>query len=106
MKIKKLFITSIIVLFFLNCCATVKEGLTGSKRSKSADEFFVQKKSPLVLPPDFEDLPTPNPQKETNEIDDNNIQDLLGIYEDQVQTSQGEGDDSVESSILEKINNN
>ena len=106
MKIKKLFITSIIVLFFLNCCGTVKEGLIGTKRSKSADEFFVQKKSPLVLPPNFEDLPTPNPQKETNKVDDSNIQDLLGIYEDHAQTSQEEGDDSIENSILEKINNN
>ena len=106
MKIKKLFITSTIVLFFLNCCGTVKEGLTGSKRSKSADEFFVQKKSPLVLPPDFEDLPTPNPQKETSKIDDSNIKDLLGIYEDEVQTSEGEVDNSIENSILEKINNN
>ena len=106
MRIKKLFITSIIVLFFLNCCGTVKEGLTGSKRSKSADEFFVQKKSPLVLPPDFEDLPTPNPQKDTNKVDDSNIQDLLGIYENEVQTYQGEADNSIENSILEKINNN
>ena len=48
MKIKKLFITSLIALFFLNCCGSVKEGLTGSKKSKSADEFFVQKKS-LIL---------------------------------------------------------
>ena len=38
--------------------SSVKRGLTGSK-SDSTDEFLVQKKDPLILPPDFESLPSP-----------------------------------------------
>ena len=38
---------------------SVKRGLTGEKR-KSADEFLVEKKDPLILPPDYENLPTPD----------------------------------------------
>ena len=48
MKIK--FFVIIITSFFLllNSCQSIKEGVTGTKRSKSSDEFFVQKKKPLI----------------------------------------------------------
>ena len=57
-------------LFFLisNCGGTwdsVKRGITGQKNT-STDEFLVQKKAPLILPPDYESLPTPS----NNSIDD------------------------------------
>ena len=52
----------LVLIYFVTSCAdtfdSVKRGLTGSKR-KSADEFLVKKKDPLILPPDFENLPTP-----------------------------------------------
>ena len=41
---------------------SIKRGLTGQKKA-STDEFLVEKKDPLVLPPQFEQLPTP---EETN----------------------------------------
>ena len=46
------------IIFFVTSCQTmssVKQGLTGAKKS-SADEFLVKKKDPLILPPDFENL--------------------------------------------------
>jgi len=61
--IKKKIIFFILPIFFITSCAdswdSVKRGLTG-KKAKSGDEFLVQKKDPLVLPPDFENLPTPS----------------------------------------------
>ena len=49
------------LIFLLTSCAdtweSVKHGVTGSKK-KSTDEFLVQKKDPLIMPPDFENLPT------------------------------------------------
>ena len=36
-----------------------------SQRKNSTDEFLVEKKQPLVMPPDFEKLPIPN-QNHTN----------------------------------------
>ena len=45
-------------MFFLESCAgtwdQVKKGLTGEKTS-STDEFLVEKKDPLIKPPNFED---------------------------------------------------
>jgi hypothetical protein len=40
--------------------------LTGAK-SNSADEFLVKKKDPLILPPDFENLPTPGDKVATGD---------------------------------------
>ena len=126
MKINKLYIIVLTFLFIVSACAKLSEGMTGSKRSKSSDEFFVHKKKPLVLPPDFNDMPMPkpNPKKQTQ---DNDIEDLLGIknqtqndindindIEDLLKTkkntnsntSQSASDKSLENSILKKINKN
>ena len=122
MKINKLYIIALTFLFIVSACAKLSEGMTGSKRSKSSDEFFVHKKKPLVLPPDFNDMPMPKPtQKKQNQ--DKGIEDLLGI-KTQTQndndienllrnkkktkgnTSQSESDKSLENSILKKINKN
>ena len=55
-----------VMLFFLaTSCGSwdsVKRGLTG-KKAQSIDEFLVEKKDPLILPPDFENLPTPDDRK-------------------------------------------
>ncbi len=105
MKIK--FFVIIITSFFLllNSCQSIKEGVTGTKRSKSSDEFFVQKKKPLILPPDFSDMPKPKPT-ENEENKAPSIEDLIDINTDETQTSQNETNKSLEQSVLEKIKSN
>ena len=122
MKINKLYIIALTFLFIVSACAKLSEGMTGSKRSKSSDEFFVHKKKPLVLPPDFNDMPMPKPTQK-KQTQDNDIEDLLGIknqtqndndIEDLLKTkkntnsntSQSASDKSLENSILKKINKN
>ena len=110
MKINKLYITALTFLFIVSACAKLSEGMTGSKRSKNSDEFFVHKKKPLVLPPDFNDMPMPKPtqKKQTqNDNDINDIEDLLRTKKNtNNNTSQSESDKSLENSILKKINKN
>ena len=88
------------LIFFITSCDTlssVKKGLTGEKEN-SIDEFFIKKKDPLIIPPDFEDLPTPDElSTETAEISDFE-KDLEISIEDNSSTSS-----SVEDSILKKI---
>ena len=95
-------ITYIILLYaFLTSCAdtfdSVKRGLTGAKKG-SADEFLVKKKDPLILPPDYENLPDPD-EREIGLEDESIFQNTL--------ESEKNGDSvsgtSVESSILKKI---
>ena len=60
--LKKKIIFLLILNFLLTSCAdtwsSIKRGVTGEKQ-KSSDEFLVQKKDPLILPPDFDRLPAP-----------------------------------------------
>ena len=52
----------ITLIFLLTSCGTmdsVKRGLTGEKEF-STDEFLVKKKMPLILPPNYENLPLPS----------------------------------------------
>ena len=56
----------IMLSFLITSCESVREGLTGSK-NKSTDEFLVQKKDPLILPPDFENLPNPSERNDAVE---------------------------------------
>ena len=59
-----------LLIFLVTSCAdswsNVKRGLTGAKQN-SIDEFLVQKKDPLILPPDFESLPSPSDREEAIE---------------------------------------
>ena len=75
-KIKvMLFLT--IVFFTFQSCQTVKEGFTSQKK-KSTDEFLVEKKSPLVMPPDFNELPLPKISENIEENEpENNIEKLI-----------------------------
>ena len=65
-----------IVFFTFQSCQTVKEGFTSQKK-KSTDEFLVEKKSPLVMPPEFNELPVPKSTENISENEtENNIEDL------------------------------
>ena len=57
MKYLRIFILISSFLIFYSC-GTIKEGFTNQKKT-SSDEFLVEKKSPLVMPPDYNKLPLP-----------------------------------------------
>ena len=54
----KKFIFCLLLLNLLSACETAREGFTLKKKDNS-DEFLVEKKSPLVMPPNYNDLPEP-----------------------------------------------
>ena len=93
----------IILLFTLSSCQWVKDALSG-KKYENSDEFLVIKKNPLVLPPNFNDLPTPKDVADTTQIEDieNEIEDLLSSIKDSDEVSESSSSDT-ESFVLEKI---
>jgi len=105
MKYFKLLIFFQLILF-LYSCSTVKEGFTNQKKS-SSDEFLVEKKSPLVMPPDYNDLPVPDQNKETAETNENKIKDLVTKNENENGQNNNSVDSNldIEQSILKKIKN-
>ena len=67
-------------LVFLQSCESAKNALEGKTRSQSSDEFLVEKKNPLSMPPDYQDLPIPNEiNQTTNTIEDEDLKKKLKI---------------------------
>ena len=97
----------IIIFFslFLYSCETAKEVLGGKKRSEQGDEFLVEKKNPLAMPPDYEKLPTPGNEKVSPETfsENNEVKDLLNIEDSDVSAKDKDSSADIESSIIEKI---
>ena len=100
-KLNLLFILGI-SLIILSGCNTVKKGFKNPKKN-SSDEFLVEKKSPLVMPPEFNELPIPNQNKDTSQKQENNIKNL--ISDNNGNTDQEASNSDLEGSILSKIKN-
>ena len=105
----KKIILYIISIIFLHSCAGVRDVLEGKKRSENSDEFLVEKKNPLTVPPDIDELPVPLDQEEQSQIenqDDIEIKQVLKADENKDSNieSNNENQNSIEKSILEKIN--
>ena len=94
----------IIALFFLSSCQNVKDALSG-KKYENSDEFLVIKKNPLVLPPNFNELPTPKDIAETSQIEniEGEIEDLLSSIKDNEEIAESSSPSDTESFVLEKI---
>ena len=93
-----------ICIFFLESCSNVREGFTLKKKSP-IDEFLVEKKNPLVLPPEFGKLPVPQGQVENSNTKNDEVKDLIS-KENKDSSSKTEKENqptSIEKSILEKI---
>ena len=90
-------------LLLLNSCGTVKDGFQNSKKNNS-DEFLVEKKSPLVMPPEFDKLPIPNETTEDESVKKNNLKELIADNEEKVENNTSNM--KLEEALLEKIKNN
>ena len=106
MKLLKFFL--ILSLYILvSSCGTVKEAFTNQKKN-SSDEFLVEKKSPLVMPPDYNDLPSPDTTESNFEENASEIENLLVNDEnsDSQNKNSDNSDKNFEESLIDKIKNN
>ena len=106
MKIfKKLILLSFIS--FITSCGTLKEGFSNQKKNNN-DEFLVEKKSPLIMPPDYNELPEPNSESNQAISEENSIKNLLTNEKKTTNTYNANTSKStgLEKSLLEKVKNN
>ncbi|MDB3982941.1 DUF3035 domain-containing protein [Candidatus Pelagibacter sp.] len=96
--------TIIILISFvlLSGCGILKEGLQSPKQ-KTTDEFLVEKKSPLVMPPNFNELPVPNSNDQKIQKDQKNIEDLITKSDTNKNKNKKKTNKSLENLILEEI---
>tara|TARA_B100000795_G_scaffold237474_1_gene198093 strand:+ start:1069 stop:1497 length:429 start_codon:yes stop_codon:yes gene_type:complete len=97
-----------LTLLLLSNCSSFVEGLGGTKK-KGSDEFLVEKKAPLVLPPSFEKLPEPKKITDQNaasiERDISSIKKIIN-KKSSIDTNKEDSElnSSIEKSIIDKIN--
>ena len=105
MRHLKIIILSNLFLFLLSC-GTVKEGFSNQKKNNS-DEFLVEKKSPLVMPPNYNELPEPKINQKEIKKEKNPIKSLLLQEGDILNDNEiDDKDKKLENSLLEKIKKN
>ena len=102
MKNLRILIFLNLAILLLTSCATVKKGFQNPKKNNS-DEFLVEKKSPLVMPPDFDELPIPKKNDNKSENQKNSIKELFTENSSDNSDIIKENKD-LEASILDKIN--
>ncbi len=92
----------IIFLFLLVSCGGLKDAgkVLRNEKIQTNDEFLVEKRNPLVLPPNFEEVPKPGSMIKKNE-NTNKIKKILKVPENE-NLSQGNAS-TIEESILNKI---
>ena len=96
------FFVALIILFLVSACQSAKDAFTLKKKS-SADEFLVEKKSPLVLPPNYGDLPLPTDEKSDEKKD---INEDVALSDDNLKinkTVKNSDPTPLEKSVLEKM---
>jgi hypothetical protein len=96
---------SLNIVLMLCSCGTIKEGFTNQKKN-SSDEFLIEKKSPLVVPPSYGELPIPSNEKTNKDNQTSNIKSLIIKKKNDEKLNNIESDKNFEQSILEKIKNN
>jgi hypothetical protein len=76
------------------------------RNKNTSEEFLIEKKSPLSMPPSFEELPVPSNEKVDKESQIKSIEALISEKDDNEKLETVESDKNFEQSILEKIKNN
>ena len=104
---KKIKIITLISLFsiILISCGAVKEGFTNQKKNNT-DEFLVEKKSPLVMPPDFDELPVPKEIEIQKDINENKFKTLITQDNQEIKSNEKDINKNFEELLLDKIKKN
>ena len=90
---------------FISGCNSVKKAFD-PERKNSSQEFLVEKKSPLSMPPEFDELPIPSNENVDKESSISNIESLITEKNTSEKLEIIESDEDFERLILDKIKNN
>lgn len=72
MRLIKIIISFSLIFVLFTSCQSLKRTLSMQKK-ESVDEFLIQKKNPLTLPPEFSELPKPKDELNTEELENENL---------------------------------
>lgn len=89
-------------LLFTACSSLSDAGkVMRNEKIRTTDEFLVEKRKTLVLPPDFSEIPKPNSLKDKKKNDDEKIKEILKApIDENVRTNKSS---NLEKTILDNI---
>ncbi len=99
---KSVIFTFISFLLLVSCQGIKDAGkVLRNEKTSSTDEFLVKKRKPLVLPPDYNEIPEPGSLSQKKKDEEETIKKILKAPD--VKNSEIRSPSSVEESILKKI---
>ena len=101
----KKYILIILIFNFLQSCGSVSEGFK-LKKGNTGDEFLVEKKNPLVLPPNFNELPEPGKTEISNKNTEVSFEEKILNNAKNENSEENIAANSTEELILKNIKNN
>ncbi len=104
MKLSKVILFFAVATFILSGCQSLKENLSMKKKSNT-NEFLIEKKDPLVLPPNYEKLPIPQDQANIEKSVDKKI-DFSKVLKKTNNPKNKNQNKSLEKSISNILNKN
>ena len=84
----------LVVSSFLFSCG----GFKLKKKATSGEEFLIEKKDPLILPPDFSKLPKPNEQPEAVDEEVN----IISVFDGEQSSSEEDNNQKSSKSNIKK----
>ncbi len=101
----KIFTFLLIICLINVSCGSVKKAFD-PERKNSSDEFLVEKKSPLSMPPNMNELPLPQNENSNEKVESKDIESLFNQVEEKNQSEKKTIDSDTEKSLIEKIKSN
>ena len=106
-KIRLIILISTLLITFQSC-GSIKDGFRSQKKN-STDEFLVEKKSPLVMPPEYNELPTPKINEDEDNLESkdssSDIEKLITNNDVKIDNSLKKNE-NFENSIIDQIKKN
>tara|TARA_B100000902_G_C26618685_1_gene578720 strand:+ start:50 stop:352 length:303 start_codon:yes stop_codon:yes gene_type:complete len=97
----KLLILFFFFSIFLTSCSGIGDAgkILRNEKIKTTDEFLVKKRNPLILPPNYEEIPEPGSITEKKQTQEDRIKKILNAP----QAEKTRDTSSTEESILNRI---
>ena len=94
----------LITFFLLHSCGGFKEAgqVLRNEKIRTTDEFLIKKQEPLVLPPDYNEIPKPDSLSKSKIDDKKKIKDILKNEKIESKGKKG-STSSVEQTIIDRI---
>ena len=101
---KRILLTLFLPVILLSCASLEEAGkVLRNEKTKTTDEFLVEKKEPLVMPPDYNKMPEPDSLKKSQVDEKDKIRKILKEDKLKAETKQNNSSNKIEQSIIDKI---